>query len=454
VRLPQDVLIPQAPAVTSLKDAPPWPAVWTHMDFVVHPPLYCTMLRLWRNIFGDGDAAARSFSIVCSLIAMALLFFIARTQLGIWAATWAALLIAVAPTQILLARQVREYMLLQMLAMAALLALLRIEKSNHRGNVIALGLCVLGMMLTHYFAIGAAVAIGVYVLMRLRGNKRRDAIIALFVAAVIYAIVWGPFAWRQRINVAATADVWLMERSPMHWLTTLQRAASWLWRLSINMDANASAAILAATGFLLAIFLLRKKDLLIWWLWLAGTLGFVTILDLSRGTGLLNFARYVSLASPAVFVLFAMTMTKLPRWLGSFLPIVIVAISLMCWRMADVAEEPDWRELGRIIDQHVAANETLIFFHGLQPDWYDQIFYLGSAHYSHIFPHSIVKISGPASPRLMQQIPGDSAWLISGQLGQSASDLLPGAAAREVYVVPNLVVCTHVRLDRAKRETP
>ena len=48
-RLPQDVLIPDAPNVTSLRGAPPVWAVWNHMDFVVHPPLYCMTLRLWRD---------------------------------------------------------------------------------------------------------------------------------------------------------------------------------------------------------------------------------------------------------------------------------------------------------------------------------------------------------------------------------------------------------------------
>src|SRR5438046_7857121 len=66
VRLPDDVLIPSAPAVTSLADAPPWWKVWTNMDFVVHPPLYCTLLRIWREIFGGGDLPAHFFSITCA----------------------------------------------------------------------------------------------------------------------------------------------------------------------------------------------------------------------------------------------------------------------------------------------------------------------------------------------------------------------------------------------------
>ncbi|HMB96078.1 MAG TPA: hypothetical protein VKK61_08580, partial [Tepidisphaeraceae bacterium] len=120
---------------------------------------------------------------------------------------------------------------------------------------------------------------------------------------------------------------------------------------------------------------------------------------------------------------------------------------------ANVAEEPDWRELGKIIDQHVLPNEPLIFFHGLQPPWYDQIFYLGAAHYSHAFPRTIVKLSKPASPELIREIPGESAWLISGQLSENVSELLPGATVRETHVIPNLAICTHVQLNHINVET-
>src|SRR5438046_9853756 len=78
VRLPQDVLIPDAPDVTSLHGAPPVWAVWTHMDFVVHPPLYCVALRLWRHGFGESDAPAQLFSVACSLLSIVLLFFVGR----------------------------------------------------------------------------------------------------------------------------------------------------------------------------------------------------------------------------------------------------------------------------------------------------------------------------------------------------------------------------------------
>ena len=449
-RLPEDVIISDAPAVTSLVGARPWQAVWTHMDYVVHPPLYCTTLRLWRNIFGGGDAAARSFSIFASLIAIAFLFFAGRTLHGIWPATFAAILMAAAPTQIFMARQVREYMLLSAISMAAVFVLIRLEKSERTYLKILLGVCVLAMLLTHYFAIAAAGAIGIYVLIRFRGRNRRHAILAIIFAGIFYAMVWGPFMWQQRHNVAETADVWLVDRAANHLLLTIERSASWIWRIAINAGEINSFALLAIALLIVPIFYLRRRpEFLIWILWLASTLGFVTALDLFRGTRLLDFARYVSLASPALFMLFAATVSMLPPLVKNVIAILLAIILLLNWRMADVAEEPDWRLLGQLIDQRVGADETLIFYHGLQPAWYDQIFYLGAAHYSHVFPHSIVKLSRPASEELMRKLPGSSAWLISGQLGGNVSDLLPGTRVIEQYEIPSLVVCTHVELNHA-----
>ncbi|HVT90119.1 MAG TPA: glycosyltransferase family 39 protein, partial [Tepidisphaeraceae bacterium] len=233
VRLPSDQVIENAPAATSLKDAPPFYAIWTHMDFVVHPPLYCTLLRLWRDVFGEGDVAARSFSIVCWLSAIVLMFIAGRQLNGLAPAAWAAMIFATAPTQILLSEQVRAYGLMCAMGMGALVALVRLEKSPESAwkAAISLGLCTLGMMLSHYFAIGASLAIGAYVLLRLRGMKLKMAIISLAGAAVVFLIAWGPFLLRQRAYFAQTADVWLIEKTPEHLGYTFGRLASWCWWL-------------------------------------------------------------------------------------------------------------------------------------------------------------------------------------------------------------------------------
>jgi hypothetical protein len=449
VRLPEDVLIVDAPAVTSLAGAPPWYSVWTNMDFVVHPPLYCTLLRVWREAFGEADAAARSLSIVCALLAIGLLSVALRMSFGPGVAFWGALILAAAPTQVFMAQQVRGYMLLQALGMGAVVALIRLERAKRAWFFAAasMAVCVLGMMLTHYFAIGAAVAIGIYVLMRLRGAKLRHAMVCLVTAVVVYLIIWGPFLWQQRGYVGATADPWLRERSENHLLLTLDRLAKWPLRFIVDPGEESAIGWLGAVVLVAPLFMLGKeRRLQLWMLWLAGTLGLVAGLDLLRGTRQLQFVRYVSLAAPAVAGLIAALAARLPRPLHHAAPAIVVLIALVCWKYAYVSEEPDWRKLGQIIDQHVHPGEAIIFYHGRQAEWFDEILYLGSAHYSHQFPRTIVRLSKPASPQLVAQLPGETAWLVSWQLGTDVSNVLPGAKVLERYEVPNLAICTRVRL--------
>lgn len=463
VRLPTDTLIADAPAVTSLKGARPWWAVWTNMDYVVHPPLYCLLLRLWREVFGESDTAARAFSITCSLIAIALLMAAGRRLHGTACAAWAGLMMATAPAQVLLSQQVRGYPLVQALGMGAVVALVGLEKApspqpphaSRKGRVaaIALGLCVLGMMLTHYFAIGVAAAIGIYILLRLRGRVRREAIVALVAAAAVYAIIWGPFLWEQRQYVTETADVWLKENVPRHGLLTLERLATSPGRLAFYTRQMQPWQWAAAILLILPLFLLhRRPQLLLWCLWLAGTLGFVAALDLIRGTGHLRLVRYVSLASPAVFILLAAMLGSLPPLWRHAAATVVVLFSVVGWRMAYVREEPDWRELGKLIDAKVLPSEAMIFYHGRQPKWHSEIYYLAAAHYSRAFPRTIVRLSAAASPGLVRQLPGKTAWLISGQPDRDIGEILPGAGVIEQFVVPSLAVCTHVRLREGSEE--
>lgn len=465
VRVPEDVFTPDAPAVTSLVGAPPWYKVWTNMDFVVHPPLYCTLLRLWRDVFGGGDIAARSFSITCTLIAIGLMFLAGKQLHGVEPAAWAGLIFAVAPAQVFMAQQVRGYDLLLALSMAALYIVVRIERTGRAsaGAAVGLGLCFLSMMLTHYFALGACAAIGLYAVIRLRGAALRNVILAAIAAAVLFSIVWLPFMWQQRTYVSDTADPWLLEKTPEHTIKTLGRLMTAPWRLLINYSGDTWLPLLAGAVLIMPLLRLRRRpDLLLWCIWIAGTLGFVTTFDLFRSSTLLRFLRYISLAGPAVFMLFSTLLPLRQKWLERVLCTLLVIACIWNWRAAYVPEEPaDWPELGRLVDQHVQPGETLIFYPGIAPRWHIEVFYLGSAHYSHAFPRDIVKLTRPASASLLNQISRPSAWLISAPLqagrGYLPRDLvpqelvdgvLPGAKIidGEQYVIPDLAILTHVAL--------
>jgi hypothetical protein len=445
VDLPTDVLISDAPDVTSLSGARPWYSVWTHMSGVVHPPLFCLTLRIWRDIFGSSDAVARSLSILYSLIAIALMFFAAMQINGFTIAAWAALIFAVSPTQFWIGEQVRAYAMLQAMGMASVLALLRLEKSSTIQAALALGLCVLGMMLIHYFAISGAIAIAAYVCIRFRGKKLRLALGALAIAAVVYAIVWLPFMWKQRDAMNA-ANSWLMEPSPQHVILTFVRLAVWPWKSAVNYVGDQPWPYLSSLVLILPIFMLRRRPgLLLWYLWVWSTLGLLMGLDLIRGTKHLSLARYVSLAAPGMFVLLTAMLAGLPALVRHGLPAVVVIASVAFSGMwFSAVEEPGWRELGQIVDQQVSRSQVLMFYHGQGPEYLTDVYYLGAAHYSRQFPRTIVKLSTP-NASLMQHLSNQTAWLITDPIS-SAQEILPGAKELQRIKAVDLGVCIEVQL--------
>jgi uncharacterized membrane protein len=65
-----------APARLSLAEG------WHWLVFVdAHPPLYYLLLHLWLRLFGDGPAAARSLSAVCSTLTLPVFYVVARRLL-------------------------------------------------------------------------------------------------------------------------------------------------------------------------------------------------------------------------------------------------------------------------------------------------------------------------------------------------------------------------------------
>jgi hypothetical protein len=458
--LPTGELIEAAPPVTSLRGAPPARSVWTHMTGVAHPPLFVTVLRLWRDVLGEADLPAKSLSIVCSLIAIALLYDAVRTLHGRAGATWAALLFALAPGQIYLAQQVRGYAMTQLLACGALAAMARFDRNGFtRWRMAALTVCATGLALTHYFGVITDLSLGAFACVRLRGRTRRMTLGALAVAGAIFLLTWAPFIPQQQRTVSQLANPWQREDMPAarHAVLTLGRAAAVPVRQIAEPISYAFQwPLIAAAALLMAAITLWRRTAL-WLLWLSGTLGFVAALDLLRGTNQLTYLRYTSLSAPAVFALLAAIGTALPgrAVLRHLIPAAACAFALVLWPSAygrfDERDEPEWRALGEVLRQHAQRDDVFIFASGTQPRWYHEILYLGAAHYDpEGFPRAVVRLLAPASPALTDQLAGRSAWLISGPLDGPVEQLLPGAQLIEQYKLPRLALLTHVKFPATR----
>ena len=73
------------------------------------PPTYYILLRWWMLLFGDNEAALRSLSVACDVVALPMVFLLSRELADRRAAVAAALLFALCPAGLYFAQEARVY---------------------------------------------------------------------------------------------------------------------------------------------------------------------------------------------------------------------------------------------------------------------------------------------------------------------------------------------------------
>jgi hypothetical protein len=448
------------PAPTALNTARPWLDIWRQLrdPTSTHPPLYILVLRGWREAFGAGDAVGRALSAVCSVAALLLLYDTAWRLYGSVSALWSAALMAVAWPQVHYAQDLRPYAFLLALGMAALNLLVRIERSEGSGTTptasapapqhepperwitgilpyVLLGLTLLAMALTHYFSIGALLAVGAYVLIRFRGRMLRRTMVTLAASAALFVLLWGPALWSQRHSTEyefLRNDV----RHPL--LTTLLRLDRLPLRYLIDPPDLPWIPLLgvAAMAGLLYLTLRRQSDLLLPWLWLTLTAGVIAALDLLRSTQHLHFMRYTLLASPGLYLLAPAALLRIRRWLGHAISALLVAVCVAAlpFYYASAEYRESWRGLGVYLAEHARSDQPLVF--AGPSGWYAQSLCVAALHYAHDPARPVLLLDRPAPPQLMSQLTRGQAttvWLSFGHefgrpvRSEEVRRLLPGA---------------------------
>lgn len=435
-RLPANTLLENIPRVTSLNGAEPWWKIWSSLDHVTHPPLYMIILRAWREVFGESPIISRACSVVFSVIAVLLLFDVARLLHGARTALWACAIMAVAAPQVALAQEVRGYTLLLALCLAAMSALIRIEKvGTNPYRLAALSAAMLGMVLTHYFAIPAASALGLYATLRLRGAARQRVLLAMSASAAIFIIAWGPFLWEQRGNFTSTGDNWLSENPTGHITRDLHRLALLPHQLILEPHSEASPiAYLTAALLVIPFMLLRRRpELLLWCLWLCGTLFFIASIDLLRSTLHMAYIRYALIAGPAIYVLLASLLDGAgsPPMLRKAGPVLLGGLFAGCALALPRAYNNvnvEYRGLSAFLDSKIDQNDAVIFYCSDREDWFPSVLYLNTSYYSRTYPWPFMMINRPADAALLEQLRKfKGVWLVSGTASVTGDTLFPGA---------------------------
>jgi hypothetical protein len=420
--LPYDQLLTTAPAC-GFSGAPSIWHIWTGITGVTHPPLYYLTLRAWIDLFGDGDFATRMLSTVFSLGTILLMFdVVRRSTRSTGAALAAATMMALAPAQIDFSQTTRPYTMVLFLALIAADLLFLIEtKGFSPSRIVALTIAFIALAMTHYFTVGAFIAMAAYTLLQFRGKPRKAIILSFAIALVVVLGAWGPMFWKARGLVALDGYVHGKGIGIYRSFFNLPRR--------LLLDMSLETGFLTLWAFAAVVFYSppmrwkRHPSLLLWWLWVICVPGFLLIWDSIRGTHFTTVTRYVLLASPAIYAIFA---TPFLTTLGKLVPlafVIAVAISgLTRWQDGPQGVK-DFRVAARWIQDDIPPGDPVILLGG--PDHESAFNYFAIAHYAGDWHRPVALLEHPASPALLAQLASyPRVWILGpGPLDRA---ILPG----------------------------
>jgi hypothetical protein len=418
--------------------------------------LYPILLRWWMDVLGEGPATTRGLSVLFDLGAIAVFFDVCRFLHGSRIALLACAIMALSIGQIDFAQETRSYALLILLGLCCCDLLVRLQMlGSSRRRWIMLTTALVATALTHYIALGALAALGVYAICQLRGEARRQALLAFVLAAAVAGILWGPWLGRQIHTLPSTHPEYLSESHSHHARATLLRLVGIPGR---QICGDLAARRLPAWTFMLLAALIvaipavrfRRANLLLWVLWLAGTVGMLAVVDLVRGSILLEYLRYSILAGPAVYAILAAVAWP-PRPLlrdGVAWCTLALLTVLVSHRLRDgVASREDWRQLAADLNAHAAPDDLLVFYGGdpwISPGtWYMCfMYYTPQSHRAWLILHR------PADARLLRELASrNSLWLIGKYPQEDGPALLPGWQPQSILRNPTAgAICRMVRV--------
>jgi len=438
-QLPQNQIIEHAPDV-GFPGAPAWWHIWNGISTTSHPPLYHIVLRLWVDLLGDGDRSIRLMSTVFSLGCIVLLYIAVRDLSGDkLQALIASGLMAFAPIEIYYSQQVRPYTMIQFIALAAAIVLISIEKRGWSWlKLMALGVGVIALALTHYFCAGLIAAFAVYSIIRFRRQDRIAVVWTIVGAAVIAATAWG-----SHVGDYSVSDYGRMaHRSLLHMILSVPQR--------LTMESNHDPFVMADNGpwplvislaviaYLCPLLLLRRRPyLLFWWLWIAGAIGLVFVIDVARHSTLLSISRYVIPAAPGVYAILAV---PLPGRIGKFSPWVILLgvliFSVNYWQTGP-PDSPSVATISNLVRREALPSDVVIVtgnYYYVAGNKGPRLTYFAMAHYAGPWKGPVVFGGGAISDGVQLQLMRyRRVWVVGVDPGSDTRKILPGWEVHDIH---------------------
>lgn len=265
------------------------------------PPLQYVLLHGWMRVFGDGDVAVRSLTVLTSIAMVAAVAWVASRWAGPDAGAAAAVLVAVHPFAARYATEARMYSLV-MLEVTLGVALVHAHLERPRARwLVGLSLVTVALLLTHYWAmflIAVSFVLVVVAAWRSAGARRRS-LVGVGAAMAVGGLLWLPWVPVFLFQSRRTATPWTEPPGIRELLLATNRPS----------DAGVWVSLLVAVMIVLGVVAVvrhRPTGVLPAPAWLLATGVGALVLALLGGivSGSAYVGRYTSIAFP-LFVLAA-----------------------------------------------------------------------------------------------------------------------------------------------------
>jgi hypothetical protein len=328
-----------------------------------HPPLFFIMFRGWRDLTGESEFAARYFSVLISVIAVALAFQLGRELFDPAAGLLAALLLALADNHIDLAQEVRHYSLLATLVVLSSLYYVRWWHRPTRANQIGYVLSSIALLYTHYLGGYVLIAQLIHMVIALSGVRswrRLGEGLSLFGAICLGFLPWFP------VVIAQNSVRW---DNPLYYQNALPNNLDTYRMVRDALLGQRFALILipALLGLVYVTYPRRdQRERLrlglrpIWpalflTIWIGFMIGLTLFINARRE--FLTVRNFI-LVTPAILILAGHGLANVQPLARGFTVALVLVVGVTT---GDVRRDyPDWRAVTRTISDHYADNEPIL----------------------------------------------------------------------------------------------
>lgn len=302
----------------------------------VHPPLYFVGLKLWAGLTGMSELALRWFTLLPSMVSIALIVPLAK-EIGrirpredianpfmTYVPVLAALLMALSEMEFYIVQEVRSYSLHIMLALLSTWAFLRWIRLPERGDKRIMALVWLvsmtALIYTHYLGAWMGVVQGLYALLFLRGRQRVTAVGLLLIPAALF-VGWLLFVVLPYQTLKADSDQTIDQSNleTLIWYARSYLTQQWPLMLGILL-----LGLVHIKDGVVRFRPVNASVLLLLWIVVPVLLTFVGNLRFS----IMTYYR-ISLIAPAFVLLWAFGLSAFPRMTRLFLIAVITVYGVM-----------------------------------------------------------------------------------------------------------------------------